>query len=150
MKKFPEQILQTLDANANRAREGLRVCEDICRFILNAPQWCLRLKEYRHSIGTALQTVVSDADLLQNRDSASDPGRKSEYDIKRSDNDVRQVFIRNIHRAQEAVRVLEELSPLADHENNAAETFKKLRFSLYDTEKELSTLFETNVTDNEN
>ena len=57
-----EQILRVLDANINRAREGLRVCEDLVRFCLAAPtakkpggrRWRVhiqRLRALRHALG---------------------------------------------------------------------------------------------------
>jgi len=35
-KKPDGTVLRIIDANTNRLKEGLRVCEDIFRFILNA------------------------------------------------------------------------------------------------------------------
>ncbi|MCX7680174.1 MAG: thiamine phosphate synthase, partial [Spirochaetes bacterium] len=39
-----------IDANINRAMEGLRVCEDICRFVLHDEMLSRTAKKYRHSI----------------------------------------------------------------------------------------------------
>ena len=41
--------LRILDANANRAREALRVLEDYARFVLNDPTLSADLKSIRHT-----------------------------------------------------------------------------------------------------
>jgi hypothetical protein len=50
---FPSQfmngpVLRLIDANANRAREALRVVEDYCRFVLNDETLSGSLKSLRH------------------------------------------------------------------------------------------------------
>ena len=42
--------LRMLDANLNRAMEGLRVVEDYCRFALNDAHLTRRCKELRHNL----------------------------------------------------------------------------------------------------
>jgi len=42
--------LRIIDANANRAREALRVMEDAARFILNHQPLCAALKSLRHDL----------------------------------------------------------------------------------------------------
>jgi thiamine-phosphate pyrophosphorylase len=41
-------VLRILDANANRAREALRVIEDYARFALDDERVCGSLKQLRH------------------------------------------------------------------------------------------------------
>ena len=43
-----------IDANLNRSREGLRVCEEVARFHLSSPQLTRELKSVRHAVN-ALQ-----------------------------------------------------------------------------------------------
>ena len=43
-----------LDACANRAREGLRIVEDYCRFVLDDAFLCGELKQLRHDLTAAL------------------------------------------------------------------------------------------------
>jgi len=62
-----------IDANVNRAKEGLRVCEDISRFILRDKKLSACLKSMRHDIDNAVPVVY--ARLLKSRDSETDPGR---------------------------------------------------------------------------
>jgi len=47
-----QEIYRVLDANFNRAREGLRVTEEVARFILEDPQLTARLKDLRHRLIT--------------------------------------------------------------------------------------------------
>ena len=45
-----EKLYRVMDANLNRAKEGLRVCEDICRFVYDQRQWTSGLKTIRHQL----------------------------------------------------------------------------------------------------
>ena len=45
---YPDKLLRIIDANLNRAREGLRVCEDISRFALGDKTATRALKSIRH------------------------------------------------------------------------------------------------------
>ena len=56
-----------LDACANRAREGLRVVEDYCRFVLDDAFLCGELKRLRHDLTAAL-VVLPTQHLLEARD----------------------------------------------------------------------------------
>jgi len=47
-KKPDGTVLRIIDANTNRLKEGLRVCEDIFRFILKRQKYRAQLKEIRH------------------------------------------------------------------------------------------------------
>jgi len=51
-------VLRVLDANANRAREALRVIEDFARFVLNNDELSARLKELRHELAAATESWV--------------------------------------------------------------------------------------------
>ena len=43
-------LYRIIDANFNRAKEGLRVCEDICRFKLNDKILTNKMKRLRHGL----------------------------------------------------------------------------------------------------
>ncbi|MFC1594778.1 hypothetical protein ACFL38_05570 [Candidatus Omnitrophota bacterium] len=51
-KNLDKNMLRILDANINRAKEGLRVCEDEARFILNDARYSRQLKSVRHKISS--------------------------------------------------------------------------------------------------
>jgi thiamine-phosphate pyrophosphorylase len=65
-------VLRLLDANANRAREGLRVIEDYARFVLDDSGLCQRLKNLRHELTEAFQPIAHQAIL--HRDTPGDVG----------------------------------------------------------------------------
>jgi thiamine-phosphate pyrophosphorylase len=99
-------ILRLIDANANRAREALRVMEDYARFIRNDAALCESLKRLRHDLTEALREVVAGA-ILQ-RDTPGDVGTsiKAEGELCRSD--LRHVVVAAGKRLGEALRALEE------------------------------------------
>src|SRR5947208_6588218 len=65
-------LARVLDACANRAREGLRVAEDYCRFVLDDAYLCSELKRLRHDLTAALTEFAPD--LLAARDTEGDVG----------------------------------------------------------------------------
>ncbi|MCX5693910.1 MAG: thiamine-phosphate pyrophosphorylase [Candidatus Omnitrophica bacterium] len=88
MKKLSEtsqnnNVGRVIDANLNRAKEGLRVCEEVARFILDDYKFTAQFKAARHKI-----------DNLAKRGNCKD------------------IFWANIQRIKESLRVLEEFSKL--------------------------------------
>jgi thiamine-phosphate pyrophosphorylase len=76
-----KENLRLLDANLNRLREGIRVVEDICRYIFNDKQTSQKLKNLRHNSriteeSSASQTASATFDLyeqlLDSRDIVND------------------------------------------------------------------------------
>src|SRR5918999_4921729 len=55
------RVLRLLDANANRAREALRVIEDYARFVLDDRDTSAELKAIRHDLAAATASFVADA-----------------------------------------------------------------------------------------
>lgn len=124
------KILRLLDANLNRAREGLRVVEDTARFVWNdAPQY-RRIRTLRHGLHRVTQSSYKG--LVSARESVKDVGRKIS---EGSRSNLSAVVSANMRRAQEAVRVLEEYSKVLSP--GAAPELKKIRYQLYQEEKEL-------------
>src|SRR5262245_61692060 len=52
-----QSVARIIDANANRAREALRVMEDAARFALNDGPLTARLKSLRHDLRAALDRL---------------------------------------------------------------------------------------------
>lgn len=126
--------MRMLDANLNRSREGLRVCEDIARFIFDCGPISRELKSIRHAITSSVSRMPSGRKALcESRDSANDVGRVPAIgpDMKRSD--PADIFAANMQRVKESLRVLEEVSKLTDEA--MAAKFQRLRFRTYDVEK---------------
>lgn len=117
-----------LDANLNRLREGIRVIEDIFRYLYNDKELAYKLKDIRHS-----SKIDGYIELLESRDSLNDclkPSIKSETNRA----DLKSIVIANFKRAQESSRVLEELYKLQNIE--LSERFKSIRYNLYTLEKD--------------
>lgn len=127
-----DPVNRIIDANINRAKEGLRVCEEITRFILNDSRLTAEFKKIRHNIEAVIKRLPLYATLLEGRNILGDIG-KDIYINELSRNDSRDIFLANIQRAKESVRVLEEFSKLSSRE--AAVGFKELRYGIYAIEK---------------
>ena len=121
-----ENYLRLIDANLNRLREGIRVVEDIFRYVYNDKQTALKLKELRH-----LSRLENYIELLETRDVKNDVLRSS---IKSEQNrtDLYSILIANFKRAQESSRVLEEFCKLISIKDS--ENFKYIRYELYNLE----------------
>ncbi|MRI83474.1 MAG: thiamine-phosphate pyrophosphorylase [Nitratiruptor sp.] len=122
------RLFRLIDANLNRLREGIRVVEDLCRYLYDDQPRALKLKTLRH------QVRFDHPNLLQARDVTNDPLKESsQSELERTD--IAQLFQANLKRAQESARVLEETLKLLDAQ--AAEGFKRIRYELYAIEREL-------------
>jgi len=132
LKQTDSQVInRIIDANINRAKEGLRVAEEVTRFILNDQALTRKLKDARHKIDAIFKRIKKD-DLLSARDSAQDVGREiSKGELKR--NNYSEIFFANIQRAKESVRVLEEFSKIINAQK--ALNFKRIRYSIYEIER---------------
>lgn len=118
--------LRLIDANLNRLREGIRVVEDIFRYIYNDKKTSTKLKRLRH-----LSRLDNYEELLSTRDVKGDVLRSS---IKSEQNrdDLSSILIANFKRAQESSRVLEEFTKLISIKSS--ENFKYIRYELYSLE----------------
>lgn len=135
MSKYSDRrkVSRIIDANLNRTKEGLRVCEEIARFLLDDTRLTSELKRIRHRIASlAKEFAVSFPQLLESRSSSDDVGRRI-YANELERKDSRDIFYANIQRVKEGVRVLEEFSKLSDRK--LAVKFKDIRYCLYEVEK---------------
>lgn len=122
-----------MDANINRACEGLRVAEEIARFVLQDGRLLEGLREIRHTV-SSLGQGFSGLSLLSSRDVKNDVGRSIKVgNLVRED--PLGVARANLRRTEEALRTLEEFSRLKDHKQSVE--FENLRFAVYDIEKEI-------------
>lgn len=128
------EVWRTLDANINRASEGLRLLEDVVRFTLNDPGLCRQLRSIRHHLSQA--SAPWQSELLSSRDSKGDIGRGEDFEEDPKRRDILALVRSNSKRVQEALRTLEELAKLP----GVGGIFdwaklKELRFSAYELEK---------------
>lgn len=122
-------INRIIDANINRAKEGLRVAEEVTRFILNNRVFTRELKKIRHDLDAlAVDFPDSLKDLLKQRNSQEDVG-KDIYEGELKRRNLQDIFFANMQRVKESIRVLEEFSKLKDAA--LAVRFKKIRYRLY-------------------
>ncbi|MFA5105267.1 MAG: thiamine phosphate synthase [Candidatus Margulisiibacteriota bacterium] len=129
------KVLRIIDANTNRLMEGLRVIEEVARFVLDDKKLTEKIKSLRGRVKEGIKLIGKGDDLLGKRDSVSDVG-KNMYPVSESERpDISSIITSNIKRAEEAARVLEEFGKLANKE--AGRIFKLIRFELYDIEKQL-------------
>lgn len=121
--------LRLLDANLNRLREGIRVVEDIYRYIFNDKKIASKLKKLRHK-----SRIEIHKELLDSRDIQNDV-LKTSTTSEQTRADLDSILIANFKRAQESSRVLEEFTKLIDI--NTSENFKNIRYELYHLEKSI-------------
>lgn len=139
--KNGRNIYTLIDANVNRAKEGLRVIEDISRFLLADKKISLKLKSIRHAVNSGVKKISPGyAFLLRNRYSENDVGRHSKGGGEFTRGGIADILASNFKRVQESFRVLEEITKLISVP--AAASFKELRYRAYELEKELLKSYE--------
>lgn len=126
-------FLRILDANLNRAREALRVLEDLARFDRDDGALADAFKEARHALDRRARPHA--AEFLAARDSDRDVGRDSDRPVTAPRRPA-EVASANLKRAQEALRSIEEAAkgryPALSAEAHAG------RFRLYSLEKRMA------------
>lgn len=134
-----QKVYRIIDANLNRSREGLRVCEEIARFVLDDKRLTEEFKGLRHKITNCIKFYPTRLqDIISARDSGRDVGRgRQPMEQKRLD--WKGVSLANMERVKESLRALEEFSKLID--SRIADKFKRLRFKAYEAEKKLTARF---------
>lgn len=120
-----------LDANYNRAVEGLRAVEEYFRFILENAAVSSQIKQLRHQICQACENRI---DIwADQRDSAADVGAQiaasDEYDRP----DIASVVQANLGRVNQALRALEEYSKATCPQISTK--IESIRYRFYDVEK---------------
>lgn len=114
-----------LDANGNRAAEGLRVLEDVARFLLDDATLAELAKTHRHAVRCAIPATAVAA-----RDTAGDVGTT----ITASDEMRRARLVdmirANAARVQEALRACEEALKLIGQSSGAA-AIEAARYAVY-------------------
>lgn len=132
-----KEIYRIIDANLNRSREGLRVCEEIVRFGLSSSSLTKEIKAVRHKVSEiAKEHYKPKGTVSCARDSKGDVGRTSKKPSEMKRSNISDIFSANAERAKESLRVLEEFYKLID--KGIAERFARLRFKVYDIEKKAS------------
>ena len=125
-------VFRIIDANFNRCKEGLRVVEDIFRFILKEDSLRKTLRRLRHSLDEIAPETLKAAVLTRN--SQKDPGKECDHlEMKRKD--VNSLLYINLQRIKESLRVLEEFFKLIIPRR--VSKIKKIRYQIYELEKKI-------------
>jgi thiamine-phosphate pyrophosphorylase len=127
-------VLRLFDANANRAREALRVLEDYARFVLDHDALSAELKSLRHDLTTAVRGHLPAAVL--HRDTAGDVGTTLTTAAEQHRADLADVVIAAGKRLGEAVRSLEEYAKTFDPA--AAGQLEAIRYRVYTVEQRVA------------
>lgn len=129
--RFVQQALcRILDANLDRAREGLRVIEEWARFGLDDGAIAAECKALRQELAH-----WHTAELRLARDTAHDAGTTLSHPKEETRLDVQQVLQANICRVQEALRVLEEYGKV--YHADLGKACKEMRYRAYILETRL-------------
>jgi thiamine-phosphate pyrophosphorylase len=126
-------VYRIIDANLNRAREGLRVIEEVIRFIVEDTELLNRIKSLRHELTQIFKEKKSN--LIHARNSNQDIGK--DIDMSKNIKSIKDIISANINRVQEALRVIEEFYKLLNTNTNISNLIKNIRFKTYSLEKEL-------------
>ncbi|HVZ93022.1 MAG TPA: hypothetical protein VG797_00785, partial [Phycisphaerales bacterium] len=134
-----------IDANANRAREALRVMEDAARFLMGSRALSETLKHIRHEFSAAMSLMPGGEGVgIAHRDTPHDVGTTISTEREYQRAGAREVVIAAAKRLTEALRSIEEyakaLPELKDPPGRAAELAAKieqLRYRAYAVERRL-------------
>ena len=123
-------IYRILDANLDRAREGLRIIEEWCRFGLNNQQLAQECKQLRQELAQ-----WHSLELRQARDTPADVGTELSHPQEEHRDSLNSLLQANICRIQEALRVLEEYGKL--YQPQMSLMCKQIRYRVYTLESNL-------------
>lgn len=129
-------IYRIMDANGNRAREGLRVVEDYLRFGLEDSHLTRRCKQLRHDLSKTLLLVSGQSRLQTCRSTRSDVGTSIQTRDEYTRTDLNEIVDINLSRVTEAIRVLEEFSKTVA--SDAAVEFERIRYDTYTIGKSIT------------
>lgn len=124
----PIPLLRTLDAAANRAREGLRVVEDCVRFVLDDSHLTDLCKRLRHDLATALDRIPINHRLAA-RETQADVGTGLTTPSEQHRANLADILTANFLRLEEALRSLEEVGKIIDRD--MAAQLEQLRYRTY-------------------
>ncbi len=134
MEAIPKDILRIIDANLNRAGEGLRVLEEFARMTLNDTALTQQLKDMRHVIIPDVPGLRER--LLDARDSGEDIGSNMKSPGQDEQHGSTGIIAANARRVEESLRVLEETAK-THGVGLDTDRYRQARFQLYTIEKEL-------------
>ena len=124
------RIFQIIDANLDRAREGLRVLEDWARFGLGENKYVIKIKNFRQILGKNHLEIYK-----KSRNYIEDESKGLSHIEQLKRKTPQQIINSNAGRVQEALRVVEEFSRLHNHE--LSKIASGIRYEIYTLEIDL-------------
>lgn len=125
-----QAVYRILDANLDRAREGLRIIEEWCRFGLNNSSLAEECKKMRQELA-----LLHSWEIRQARNTPADVGTELSHPQEEKRDSIESLLQANLARVQEALRVLEEYGKLYSLEMGGI--CKNLRYRVYTLESHL-------------
>ena len=116
-------VQRVLDANYNRAAEGMRVLEDLARFMLDLQDLCSEIRTCRHTLRS-----ISQHHLVPSRDICGDVGTELTSPTESTRNNVTEIATAAGNRCAEALRVIEEVLKL----EGAGKEVEAIRYRMYE------------------
>ncbi len=129
-----QKYYRIIDANINRACEGLRVVEDYLRFISENEQYSKSIKQHRHKLRQIGIDLGTD-NLLNVRASDIDIGKNIPSPSERNKTNPNAIITASFKRIQEALRTIEEYSIPID--SKISKQAAELRFEIYQLEQQI-------------
>ena len=121
-------VLRILDANVNRATEGLRVLEDYVRFVLDDAHLSQLCKMLRHDTSGAVQRLAG-AERWAARDTLRDVGTQISTPAEYLRENLADVLTANASRIEQSLRCLEEYAKIL--EPGVESQFEAFRYRAY-------------------
>jgi len=127
--KYPNDIrkAQIIDANLDRAREGLRVLEDWARFGIMRDELVVKLKNFRHTLSKYHLFKYKNA-----RNFSKDKSQGLAHHEQKNRDSIKNIISANSSRVQEALRVIEEYSRNDNSELSLVSS--QIRYEIYSLE----------------
>lgn len=127
-------LYRIIDANINRVSEGIRVLEDISRFILEDTYTTNSLRELRHDV----RKTFSSPNLIRNRNSSTDIGKSISFNNKLDNKEtINDLISSNFKRIQEGLRSIEECLKVLGYYKES-KIYESYRFKSYTLEKNIN------------
>ena len=123
-------IFQIIDANLDRAREGLRVLEDWARFGLGMEDFVIKIKNFRQILGKNHLDIYK-----KSRNFTEDQCKGLSHIEQINRKNPKNIISSNSARIQEALRVIEEFS--RGHNDKLSKIASDIRYEIYTLEIEL-------------
>lgn len=121
-----------IDANLNRSKEALRVVEDILRFNYDDDDLATQTKGIRAHLGSIAKKYIK---TIAHRDTQNDCLTQVTLPEEKERESLFDILIANFKRAQESLRVLEEVFKLVSIESSLM--CKQSRYKTYILEKQV-------------